>query len=109
MSGDAKTRSSRRDARPRVAGPAPLAAPARALRHERAAALALAWALALALTWIAAGCFARPIAGLFPPEPGSPTKSVLVASHGWHTGLILRVADLEPGALPAARDFPGDS
>ncbi len=46
-----------------------------------------------------------------PQEPpgaradAGPTRTAYVVRHGWHSGLVLRVADL-PGASPLVRDFP---
>lgn len=35
-----------------------------------------------------------------------PTRTAYVVSHGWHSGLVLRVTDL-PESSPLARHFPG--
>ena len=48
-----------------------------------------------------------PTAGLFPPGPDEPTKSIYLVSHGWHAGLVIRRADIPPGTWPQAREFPG--
>ncbi len=40
-----------------------------------------------------------------PVLSGEPSFTVQVVRHDWHTGLVLRVADL-PGGSPLARDFP---
>jgi len=32
--------------------------------------------------------------------------TILVASNGWHTGIVLARADLAPGAVPETADFP---
>lgn len=50
---------------------------------------------------------AGPVAGLYPPAPGAPCKTVWVAGHGWHTGIIVATRDLAEGALAAASAFPG--
>lgn len=39
------------------------------------------------------------------PAVDEASRTVYVTSHGWHSGLLLRVADL-PGGSPLARDFP---
>lgn len=46
-----------------------------------------------------AGC-AGPVSGLFPPRAGEPTRTVYLVSHGWHTGIVLRTADLAPVRWP---------
>ena len=35
-----------------------------------------------------------------------PIRILYVAAHGWHSGLIVRSADVPPQAWPARRDFP---
>jgi hypothetical protein len=39
------------------------------------------------------------------PEPGPGATSVWVAVHTYHSGLMVRSADVEPGGLPAVDDF----
>jgi len=50
------------------------------------------------------GCV-RPIKGLYPPATGAPRKTIFVVSHGWHTGLVLRKADLNDAEWPVLQDF----
>lgn len=59
--------------------------------------------LAVLLALLLVGC-ASP--GL--ERAGAPTRGpqIYVAAHGWHSGLIVRTADLPPGAWPAQRYFP---
>ena len=37
---------------------------------------------------------------------GEPTVLIYLVSHGWHTGLIIRCADVPEGLWPEAGDFP---
>ena len=60
----------------------------------------------LALAWAAWGC-AGPLVSLYPPPPGDASVSVWVVRHTWHTGLVVRRADVAAGAWPARADFPG--
>lgn len=46
-----------------------------------------------------------PRAGSAPPRDGAPAAIYLV-SHGWHTGLAVRRADIPVGLWPESRDFP---
>jgi uncharacterized protein (TIGR02117 family) len=36
----------------------------------------------------------------FPPEPGEPTRTIHIVSHGWHTGIVMSVDDVPVGTLP---------
>ncbi len=47
----------------------------------------------LILFLINSGCLG-PVKNLYPPEPGDPVKTIYVVSHGWHTGLVLNIADI---------------
>ena len=47
----------------------------------------------------AVGC-ARSIEGLYPPGPAEPVKTIHVINHGWHTGIVVRRADISGGAWP---------
>lgn len=40
------------------------------------------------------------------PVATEPVRTVYLVRHGWHTGLVLRVADV-PNTSPLVRDFPG--
>jgi uncharacterized protein (TIGR02117 family) len=57
---------------------------------------------ALALT----GCLG-PVAGLYPPSEPETAPVVWIVDHGWHTGLVVRVADLPGDLWPERADFPG--
>ncbi|OGI52485.1 MAG: hypothetical protein A3E57_02415 [Candidatus Muproteobacteria bacterium RIFCSPHIGHO2_12_FULL_60_33] len=37
---------------------------------------------------------------------GEPTAPIYLVSHGWHTGLVMRRADIPVGLWPEAGDFP---
>ena len=52
-----------------------------------------------------AGCASSPPAAEVPRD-GGPSRVFYVANHGWHTGLIVRSADVPREAWPARRDFP---
>jgi uncharacterized protein (TIGR02117 family) len=54
---------------------------------------------------LATGC-AGPVKGLYPPAPGTPTKTVYVMGHGWHTGVAVRRADIPDGVWREQADFP---
>lgn len=66
-------------------------------------------ALALTLFAVAAGigCLAffsarsmDPL--LYPPQPGEPTIAIALADHGVHTGIVLRLADIDRVAIAGA-------
>jgi uncharacterized protein (TIGR02117 family) len=60
-------------------------------------------ALGLLLVGLGAACAATGRA----PAPVEPATITLhVVNHGWHTGIVLRRADLPAGAWPASADFP---
>ena len=50
-------------------------------------------------------CSAPP-KGLFPPGPNEPVKSIHLASHGWHAGIVIKRADIPEGVWPEHNDFP---
>lgn len=52
-----------------------------------------------------AGCLA-PLAGLYPPAANEPPTPVYVVTHGWHTGIGVRAADVPSHLWPARDDFP---
>ena len=60
----------------------------------------LAAALALSLAHIA--CSA-PLRETYPPARAEPVASVAVISHGWHTGIVVRPADIPEGVWPERR------
>ena len=61
----------------------------------------------LVLAWLGA-CAADP--ALPPRSPPSPfadaALTIFVTSNGWHSSIVLARADLPPGRLPEAADFP---
>lgn len=69
--------------------------------------LMLALALALALVLASAGC-AVPVARHATPAaaPEQPVHRIWVVHHGYHSGIVVRAADVAPQAWPARRDFP---
>lgn len=56
---------------------------------------------------ITSGCLG-PVKQLYPPAPGDPIKTIYVVSHGWHTGLVLDMADIS-GQKHLVPDFFKDS
>lgn len=50
---------------------------------------------------------AAPVKGLYPPAADDIRFPIYVVSHGWHTGIVVRVADLPAGRWPERADFPG--
>lgn len=60
----------------------------------------------LVLTLATAG---RGDPSLYPPVPGQAAIRVHVVDHGWHTGLVVRVADLSGAALRLGLSRPVDS
>lgn len=62
--------------------------------------------LVVAAIWLAswlAGCVPGPSGAL---EAGPADQRILVTSNDWHTRIVVRVADILPGLLPEAADFP---
>jgi uncharacterized protein (TIGR02117 family) len=57
------------------------------------------------LLTILPACSAPP-KGLFPPAPNEPFKSIYLASHGWHAGIVIKRADIPEGVWPEHNDFP---
>jgi len=51
------------------------------------------------------GC-ATPIQELFPVRGQSPSRTVYVVSHGWHTGLVVLRDDVPSDVWPEIADFP---
>jgi uncharacterized protein (TIGR02117 family) len=60
--------------------------------------------LLLATATFSAGCLG-PRRSLFPPAANVSPKTIHVVSHGWHTGIIVRRADIPTNVWPARRDF----
>jgi uncharacterized protein (TIGR02117 family) len=65
-------------------------------------ALQLATTLVLGLAQIAC---AAPLREAYPPTRGEPVTSVSVVSHGWHTGIAVRPADIPEGVWPEHRQL----
>ncbi|MEW5890333.1 MAG: DUF2459 domain-containing protein [Pseudomonadota bacterium] len=61
---------------------------------------------AVALAGILAGSACAAPQRLTHPPADEPVRPVYVVSHGWHTGLVLRVADIPEAVWPVRRDFP---
>ena len=49
---------------------------------------------------------ASPPKDLFPPDPGEPSKTIYLVSHGWHAGIVVKRADIPAGIWPQQHDFP---
>ncbi|MGQ0657489.1 MAG: DUF2459 domain-containing protein, partial [Chromatiales bacterium] len=49
---------------------------------------------------------ASPVRDQGPAYHGEAAAHVYVVAHGWHTGIVIRRADIPPGLLPEQRDFP---
>ena len=56
---------------------------------------------------VACGACTGPVRELYPPVENEPTLSVYLVSHGWHTGIVLRRAEVPPAIWPEAGDFSG--
>jgi uncharacterized protein (TIGR02117 family) len=73
----------------------------------KAARLLSAAGLLIAVA-IAPGCTVAPAIA---PDPASaeagPQRTIYVVRHGWHTGIVVRAADVPESAWPARRDFAG--
>jgi uncharacterized protein (TIGR02117 family) len=61
--------------------------------------------LALLALTLVSGCLG-PVADLYPARRGEPVRTVYLAGHGWHAGLIIARADIPDLAWPEHRDFP---
>jgi uncharacterized protein (TIGR02117 family) len=57
------------------------------------------------LLFLLAGCAGSPPAAGTKADSGA-SRVLYVAGHAWHTGLIVRSADIPQKAWPARRDFP---
>ncbi len=42
-----------------------------------------------------------------PPAAASSLRTIFVIRHGWHTGIVVRAADVPEAAWPARHDFAG--
>lgn len=62
-------------------------------------------ALLFCLLWLCSAC-AGPIHQQSVPVQAGALISVYVINHGWHTGLIVRRADIPRGLVPESGDFP---
>lgn len=63
----------------------------------------IAAGLALLSLLFGSGCSGR----VGPPLAlGEPGTSIYVVSHGWHTGIVMRRADIPAGVWPESGDFP---
>lgn len=63
------------------------------------------FAVLLLLAGLAA-CAATPIAPAASIEAPPASRTLHVVGHGWHTGIVLRAADVPADAWPARGDFP---
>jgi len=66
---------------------------------------ALKAALLFLIITVCSGC-AAPVKELSLPAAGEPSASVYLVNHGWHTGLMVRRADIPHGLWPESADFP---
>lgn len=72
----------------------------------RAGRLAALLLLLLALVVLASGCAAQPNPGATPAaDAQETTHRVHVVRHGWHSGIVVRAADVPLQAWPARREF----
>ncbi len=55
---------------------------------------------------LCAGC-AGAVQEPYPPAEGEAVRPVYVTDHGWHTGIVVRQADIPVGLWPTHRDFAG--
>jgi len=53
-----------------------------------------------------AACAATPMAPAAQAEAPPTARTLHVVGHGWHTGIVLRAADVPADAWPARADFP---
>jgi len=61
---------------------------------------------ALLLIVIVCGGCAAPVKELSLPTAGESSTSIYLVNHGWHTGLLVRRADIPQGLWPESADFP---
>lgn len=60
--------------------------------------------LLLLLLIVGAGCSATPVQS--EPVDEKPARIVLLVSHGWHTGIIVRTGDIPEGVWPERAHYP---
>src|SRR5215475_2384759 len=73
-----------------------------------AAASRRRWVLQLAATFalgLAQVACSAPLREAYPPPQGEPVTWVSVVSHGWHTGIAVRPADIPEGVWPEHREL----
>ncbi len=101
-------------------GPAGPAQPTRSARSAKGARMSrqmvmtgsagrlAALLLLLALVVLASGCAAQSNPGAAPAADAQPTMHLVhVVRHGWHSGIVVRAADVPEHAWPARREFIG--
>lgn len=55
------------------------------------------------LAWALTACAAPP---RIEPGDGERELTIYVVSHGWHTGIVIGIDDIPPGACAEAQEFP---
>jgi len=60
--------------------------------------------LLLLMLIVGAGCSATPVQS--EPVDEKPARIVLLVSHGWHTGIIVRTGDIPEGVWPERAHYP---
>ena len=80
----------------------------------------LLWTVLFCLLWLCSACAGPTLPPLFPGlgEASAPAHTphlgpvgeaavwIYVVNHGWHTGLVVRRADIPSGFIPESEDFP---
>jgi len=61
--------------------------------------------LLFAVVLLGTGCAALPDQGVAAPAPQATAHRIYVVNHGWHSGIVVRAADVPAHAWPARRDF----
>ena len=77
------------------------------LMIESAGRLGALLLLLLALVVLASGCAAQSSPGAAPAADAQATMRVHIVRHGWHSGIVVRAADVPVHAWPARREFMG--
>ena len=62
--------------------------------------------LLLVFCAVGLGCAGPESKTASPPRPDEPGKTVYLARHGWHAGIVIRRADIPDGVWPEHRDLP---